>query len=156
MWMLYKGIEEEAIMITEKKMQHTARAATSATTNNQKKCKYCGKQHFPKQCPAFGQTCRKYGKKNHWGNCSNARIIGENQTTEDYVIQAVTKEVGKKTMKAEVQNEVKKIRNKVEQANEKIKKNKQQNQMMMVQWRRIKKNCMITEQQSTKSNKLIV
>ena len=30
-------------------------------------------------------------------------------------------------MKAEVQNEVKKIRNKVEQANEKIKKNKQQN-----------------------------
>ena len=109
------------------KMQHTARAPTSTTMNNQKKCKYCGKQHLPKQCPAFGQTCRKCGKKNHWGNCSNARIIGENQTTEDYVIQAVTKEVGKKTMKAEVQNEVKKIRNKVEQANEKIKKNKQQN-----------------------------
>ena len=127
MWMLYKEIEEEAIMITQKKMQQTARAATSATTNNQKKCKYCGKQHFPKQCPAFGQTCRKCEKKNHWGNCSNARIIGENQTTEDYVIQAVTKEVGKKTMKSEVQNEVKKIRNKVEQANEKIKKNKQQN-----------------------------
>ena len=30
------------------KMQHTARAPTSTTMNNQKKCKYCGKQHLPK------------------------------------------------------------------------------------------------------------
>ena len=36
------------------KMQHTARAVTSTTTNNQKKCKYCGKQHLLKQCLAFG------------------------------------------------------------------------------------------------------
>ena len=57
-------------------------------------------------------------------------------------------------MKAEVQNEVKKIRNKEEQANEKTKKNKQQLDDD-VQWRRIKKNCMMTEQQSTKNNKLI-
>ena len=56
-------------------------------------------------------------------NCCNARIIGENQRTEDYVIEAVTKEVGKETMKAEVQNEVKKIRNIEEQANEKMRKN---------------------------------
>ena len=108
------------------KMQHTAQAATSTTSNNQKKCKYCGEKHLPKQCPAFGQTCRKCGRKNHWANCCNARIIGENQTTKDYVIEAVTKKVGKKTIKAEVQNEVKKIRNKEEQANGKMKKNKQQ------------------------------
>ena len=31
------------------KMQYTARAAASATTNNQKKCKYCGEQHLQKQ-----------------------------------------------------------------------------------------------------------
>ena len=99
------------------KMQHTAWAATS-TTNNQRKCKYCGKQHLPKQCPAFGQTCIKYGKKNHWANCCNERIIGENQTTEDYVTEAVTEEVAKKTMKAEVQSAVKKIRNKEEQVNQ--------------------------------------
>ena len=36
------------------KMEHTAQAATSTKTNNQKKCKYCGKQHLLKQCPAFG------------------------------------------------------------------------------------------------------
>ena len=103
------------------KIHHTARVATSATTRKQKKCKYCGKQHLPKQCPAFGQTCRKCGKKNHWANCCNAKIIGKNQTTEDYIIEAVTREVGKKTMKTKVQNKVKKIKNKEEQANEKIK-----------------------------------
>ena len=65
-------------------------------------------------------------QKESLGEYCNARIIGENQTTEDYVIEAVTKEVGNKTKKDEVQNEVKKVRNKEEQANEKMKKNKQQ------------------------------
>ena len=69
---------------------------------------------MPKQCTAFGQTYRKCGKKNHWVNSCNARIIAENQTTEYYVIEAVTKEVGKKIIKAKVQNEVKKIRNEEE------------------------------------------
>ena len=100
------------------KMQRTAPAATSTTLNNQKKCKYCGKQHLRKQCPAFGQTCIKCGKKNHWTNCCNAKIIEENQTIEDYVTEAVTKEVRKKAMKTEVKNKVKKIRNKEKQANE--------------------------------------
>ena len=63
------------------KIKHTARAAISTKTSNQKKCKYCGKQHLPRQCPAFGRTCRKCGKKNHWPNCCNARIVGDNQTT---------------------------------------------------------------------------
>ena len=58
-------------------------------------------------------------------------------------------------MKDEVQNEVKKIRNKEEQANEKVKKNRQQldDDCPM---EKNKKNCMIIEQQSTKSGKLIV
>ena len=81
---------------------------------------------MPKQCPTFVQTCRKCKKKNHWANCCNARIIGKNQTIEDYAIEAATEEVEKKTMKAEVQNEVMKIRNKEEQANGKMKKKKQQ------------------------------
>ena len=108
------------------KMQHTARAATSTIRNNQKKCKSYGKQHLPKQFPAFDHTFKKCGKKNHWANCWNARIIGKNQTTEDNVIEAATNELGKKTMKAKVQNEVKKIRNKEEQVSKKIKKDKQQ------------------------------
>ena len=66
------------------------------------------------------------GKRITGSPSCNARIIGENQTTEDYVIEALKKEVGKKTMKADVRNEVKKIRYKEEKSNEKMKKNKQQ------------------------------
>ena len=136
-----------------RKMQHTARAATSTTRNNQKKCKYCGKQHLPKQSPAFDHTFKKCGKKNHWTNCCNARIVGENQTTGDYVTEAVTNEVEKKTMKAKVQNEMKKIRNKEEQASKKLKKNKQQ---LDYDGSMEKNKEKLYEQQSTKSNKLIV
>ena len=42
------------------------------------------------------------------------------------MIEPVTGEIGKKTMKVEVQNEMKNIRNKEEKTNGKIKKNKQQ------------------------------
>ena len=28
-----------------------------------KDCKYCGRDHERRNCPAFGQTCRKCGKK---------------------------------------------------------------------------------------------
>ena len=31
-------------------------------------CRYCGKCHPPKQCPAWGKECRKCGKKNHFEN----------------------------------------------------------------------------------------
>ena len=30
------------------------------------KCKYCGRSHRPRECPAFGQICKKCHKKNHF------------------------------------------------------------------------------------------
>ncbi|XP_012566138.1 uncharacterized protein LOC105850199 [Hydra vulgaris] len=30
------------------------------------KCKYCGLQHPPRKCPAFGKSCKKCGKLNHF------------------------------------------------------------------------------------------
>ncbi|KAI0210038.1 hypothetical protein LSAT2_005232 [Lamellibrachia satsuma] len=35
-----------------------------ATTVEQQDCKYCGRQHGKGESPAYGQTCRKCGKKN--------------------------------------------------------------------------------------------
>ncbi|XP_065671718.1 uncharacterized protein LOC136089594 [Hydra vulgaris] len=32
------------------------------------KCKYCGLQHPPRKCPAFGKSCTKCGKFNHFKN----------------------------------------------------------------------------------------
>jgi len=31
-------------------------------------CKFCGRQHEPRQCPAYGKICKKCGKKNHFAN----------------------------------------------------------------------------------------
>ena len=31
-------------------------------------CKYCGKTHPPKSCPAYGMTCYKCNTKNHFAN----------------------------------------------------------------------------------------
>ena len=33
------------------------------------KCKKCGTQHAPRQCPAFGKTCLKCNKPNHFAKC---------------------------------------------------------------------------------------
>ena len=35
-----------------------------ATTVDLQEYKYCGRQHGIRECPAYGQTCPNYGKKN--------------------------------------------------------------------------------------------
>ena len=56
-----------------------------------KKCQYCGRIHKPKNCPAFGQECRRCKKKNHWANCCTTKMISENTTEEnhEYVIEVI-------------------------------------------------------------------
>ena len=49
------------------------------------KCKYCGKSHAPKQCPAFGKKCHNCGKNNHFFKvCQKKKVFGveENKTSE--------------------------------------------------------------------------
>ena len=45
------------------KMQHTARAPTSTTMNNQKKCKYCGKQHCRSNVQHLVKHAENVGKR---------------------------------------------------------------------------------------------
>ena len=62
-----------------------------------KKCSYCGKQQKPRECPAYGQICRKCKKKNHWASCCRSKTMHE-VTKEDYndddllVVQVTTDE----------------------------------------------------------------
>mgnify|MGYP001799476136 CR=1 FL=1 len=44
-----------------------------------------------KNCPAFGQECRRCKKKNHWANCCTTKMISENTTEENhqYVIEVI-------------------------------------------------------------------
>ena len=37
--------------------------------NNNMACSYCGRRHRRRECPAFGMTCRRCGKKNHFEAC---------------------------------------------------------------------------------------
>ena len=122
MWMLYKEIEEEAIMTTEEKyntqleQQYQLKQATrrNANTVESNTCRD-NVQHLVERAENVGKRI-------------TGRIVAMQEQLEIIrrLIKAVTKEVGKKTMKTKVQNEVKETRNKEEQANEKRKKNKQQ------------------------------
>ena len=38
-------------------------------------CRYCGKQHPPRRCPAFGQICRNCRKKNHFSSVCKSMPI---------------------------------------------------------------------------------
>ena len=55
-------------------------------------CIYCGRQHPPKKCPAYGTVCRNCNKKNHWLKCCKLLKEVKEISTEDddvYVIETV-------------------------------------------------------------------
>ena len=67
-----------------------------------KDCKYCGRNHEKRKCPAFGQTCRKCGIKNHFAAKCQAKnrvaamqdqdrfYLGTTKTGENKVRETVT------------------------------------------------------------------
>ena len=50
-------------------------------------CRFCGYQHGNRQCPAKGQTCHKYGQKNHFQ--SKCRAINPKVNTVEEVPEEV-------------------------------------------------------------------
>ena len=72
------------------------RKSTSHQTGNPSNCRNCGRQHPPKQCPAFGKECRKCKKKNHWAKfCLSStptriiKVVNKEDSEERYVIEAI-------------------------------------------------------------------
>ena len=50
-------------------------------------CKYCGKSHKPKECPAFGKVCKKCQKKNHFAKvCKSISPKYEDSKEKSYKI----------------------------------------------------------------------
>ena len=35
---------------------------------------FCGLKHAKRKCPAYGKTCRKYNKKNHFANVCKTKV----------------------------------------------------------------------------------
>lgn len=44
-------------------------------------CRYCGKTHEPKKCPAFGTICRNCEGKNHWAKVCKTKLHNRKQNT---------------------------------------------------------------------------
>ena len=69
-------------------------------------CNNCGKQHAKRQCPAYGQKCRKCGKLNHFAKyCRSKRTVqyvgsNEKDDSDNLFIGAVSK-----TNKTELQTD---------------------------------------------------
>ncbi|XP_047143683.1 uncharacterized protein LOC105843294 [Hydra vulgaris] len=57
------------------------------------KCKYCGLQHPPRKRPAFGKSCKKCGKLNHFKNVCKANIkyekIVEEKENDDASVYSI-------------------------------------------------------------------
>lgn len=52
----------------------------NARRNN---CMFCNRQHKPRQCPAYGQTCSRCSKLNHFSEVCRARIVNTIETVDD-------------------------------------------------------------------------
>ena len=74
---MQSGTHDVVSFVRKRQTRHAASTPTNrtykktstpkrATAVEQQDCKYCGRQHGTRECPAYGQTCRKCGKKNHF------------------------------------------------------------------------------------------
>lgn len=71
---------------TSHKEKYTTRPKDNNGGKQTKACYRCGKIHKPKECPAFGKTCLKCKKSNHFANvCKSQRVqaIEENHTSSE-------------------------------------------------------------------------
>ena len=103
--MLLLKNEKDVDYINKRSWKQSSKATKSETKKDKdekvstrniqnKKCSYCGKQHKPRSCPAYGQICRKCKKKNHWASCCRSKSINEatkeNYDDDDFLIEQVT------------------------------------------------------------------
>ena len=55
---------EEVVGAVRKTPQNQRK--TRDPTGYRPECRFCGYHHANRQCPAYGQTCRKCGQKDHF------------------------------------------------------------------------------------------
>ena len=64
-----KPAEDEVYRIEKSKFQPSRQQHSSASIQ----CDYCGTKHQPRQCPAYGKTCNRCSKRNHFSSvCKSA------------------------------------------------------------------------------------
>lgn len=75
----YTSNRRQTTPITTSSNQHYAGEHKSQSSAQQRNCKSCKTTHPPRKCPAFGKTCRKCGKKNHFAKACMSRMVNDIQ-----------------------------------------------------------------------------
>jgi len=58
--------------------------AKKGSQNSRPNCRFCGHTHKPRQCPAYGKTCKECGKKNHFTSvCETKKFVREINAEDD-------------------------------------------------------------------------
>ena len=95
---MQSGTNDVVSFVRKRQTRHAASTPTNrtykksstpkrATTVEQQDCKYCGRQHGKRECPAYGQTCRKCGKKNHFqAKCRAAQLSNVHMNEEVFFV----------------------------------------------------------------------
>ena len=81
-----KEMEGQTTELNFMKYNRNKKSKTAKYTAKFKECRACGGRHAPKQCPAYGKTCRKCEKKNHYASqCrSKEKAINQLAAEDDY------------------------------------------------------------------------
>jgi len=73
------GIESVHFTSSKESKAKTGKVVTSKMKERlltKSSCKYCGKQHAPGKCPAYGKQCKNCLKQNHFASvCNCAELI---------------------------------------------------------------------------------
>ncbi|KAM4771141.1 LOW QUALITY PROTEIN: uncharacterized protein WCC33_002970 [Rhinophrynus dorsalis] len=72
-----------------KKQMQSAKGKILDLNKRQTPCNRCLTEHSPKKCPAYGQSCNKCGKLNHYARCCKST---ENQSKVHMLIESAVEE----------------------------------------------------------------
>lgn len=57
----------------------------NVNSNNRSHCRFCGTVHRSRECPAYGKTCHRCSKKNHFSTVCRARSVATIERVNNYV-----------------------------------------------------------------------
>ena len=94
----YGKISRHKNQVGANQMSKSDQKSGTNQSSNGKKCKFCGRIHKPRECPAYGQECHKCKKKNHWVNCCQTKKVRKASAapSSDFVIEEIGSNIEKK------------------------------------------------------------
>ena len=79
--------KEQAKTVDEVKTYNSKNGSRPREDSNQsiKNCKFCGRSHMPRKCPAYGKSCNKCKKQNHFASVCRQDIKNKVDAVSDSI-----------------------------------------------------------------------